>query len=376
MPLVDSGVEFIREVLVRGPIARSELSQTLGLSASSLTRIARPLIDKGLLVELDDARDGSMGRPTRPLVVAPGAGRVVGVKLTGDRAHLCLADMGANEIARADEVLVSAEPVAVVEQLDALIRSLVEGEMGAPLRGVGVCLGGKVSDDGVVLRAPFLGWRNVPLARLLRDAVGVPIVLENDVVALTEAEYLVGSARGVSNFALITIGVGVGYGVVTHDRVIRSPDTGLGLAGHIPLDPSGPICPDGHRGCARAMLSMESMCIQASVALGRPVEYDELLTLSVTGDAAAAAIVEAAAASLGRLIAISANMSMHNTVVLSGDGVGLWDVAEATIRSAAMELRDPEARPLTIIVDSTGFESWARGAAAIAIERSLIRSAY
>lgn len=374
MSQVNSGVEVIREVLVRGPIARSELSSVLGLSAPSLTRIARPYIDSGLLIELEESRDGSMGRPTRPLVVSPDIGRVIGVKITGDHVHLTLTNMRAHEVAQADEPIESSDPQALAQQIGHLVRQL-SAQSEHPVLHVGICLGGSVSNDGHVLRAPFLGWRDVPLGKMLEQEIGLPVTLENDVVALAKAEYLVGAARGIPNFSLITIGVGIGYGLVIHGQAVKSADTGLGLGGHVTLDTSGPFCPYGHRGCARAMLSIDSLRGQARVALGRDVSYEELLALAAEGDVVATAIVEAAASALGQLIFLSTSLIMHPTVVLSGDGIGLWDVAEETIRAAATAQRDPDASPLHIVVDKSGFEAWARGAAAVAIEHSLAKLA-
>lgn len=374
MSQVNSGVEVIREVLVRGPIARSELSSVLGLSAPSLTRIARPYIDSGLLIELEESRDGSMGRPTRPLVVSPDIGRVIGVKITGDHVHLALTDMRAQEVAQADAPIESSNPKDVAQLISQLVHKLAE-QSAHPVLHVGVCLGGSVSDDGSVFRAPFLGWRNVPLGTMLEESIGLPVTLENDVVALAKAEYLVGAARGIPNFSLITIGVGIGYGLVIHGQAVKSTDTGLGLGGHVPVDPSGPFCPYGHRGCARAMLSIDSLRGQARVALGRDVSYEELLALATEGNTAASAIVRSAASALGQLISLSASLIMHPTVVLSGDGIGLWDIAEETIRTTATAQRDPDASPLNLIVDKSGFEAWARGAAAVAIEHSLAQLA-
>lgn len=134
--MADSGVELIREVLVHGPIARSELSVTLGLSASSLTRIARPYLANGLLIERGEMRDGSMGRPTKPLEIAANAGRVVGVKLTGERAHLVLVDLQANELVRRDEQLVSTDPESVATQVSQLARQMQFADGGSKLLGL------------------------------------------------------------------------------------------------------------------------------------------------------------------------------------------------------------------------------------------------
>ena len=374
MAQVNSGIEVIREVLVRGPIARSELSSVLGLSAPSLTRIARPYIDSGLLVELEESRDGSMGRPTRPLIVSADIGRVIGVKITGDHIHLVLTDMRADEVALAEAPLESSHPEDVAQQIGQLVRHLAE-QSEHPVLHVGVCLGGSVSDDGRVLRAPFLGWREVPFGEMLERSVGLPVTLENDVVALAKAEYLVGVARGIPDFSLITIGAGIGYGLVIHGRAVKSADSGLGLGGHVIVDPSGPFCSYGHRGCARAMLSIDSICAQGQVALARDVSYTELLELAAAGEPAPRAIVETAATALGQFIFLSTSLIMHPTVVLSGDGIGLWEVAENTVRTAASAQRDPDASPLNIIVDTSGFEAWARGAAAVAIEHSLAQLA-
>ena len=113
-------------------------------------------------------------------------------------------------------------------------------------------------------------------------ADGLPVVVENDVVALTEAERWFGLGRGIDDFAVVTTGAGVGYGLVIHGRQVITRDTGLGLGGHFPLDPTGPICADGHRGCSTAMLSTTSMCASAAVGLGRLVSYEELLALGGT----------------------------------------------------------------------------------------------
>jgi len=123
------------------------------------------------------------------------------------------------------------------------------------------------------------------------------------------------------------------------------------------------------------MLSIDSICAQGRVALGRDISYKELLALATAGEPAPQAIIESAASALGRLIFLSTSLIMHPTVVLSGDGIALWDVAESTVRAAANVQRDPDASPLNIIVDKSGFEAWARGAAAVAIEHSLAQLA-
>lgn len=370
--LGESARDLAREVLIHGPISRAELGRRLGLSPASLTRLSKPFLDRGLFVEAPDLVQGATGRPARPLDVAVDARRIVGVKLSGDAAHGVLTDLRASALALDSRPLPGHDPAEVVAVLAELVAAL-RADAGIELAGVGVSVGGNVADQRVVTRAPFLGWRDVALADLLEARVGVPVDVENDVTALTTAEQWFGPARAEDAFAVVTIGAGVGYGLVMHDRVVTTPDTGLGLGGHLPLDPSGPRCMDGHRGCATAMLSIPSICAQVGIALGREVGYDEVLELAASHHPLARSVTDAAGRALGRMMAFSANLAMVDTIVLSGEGVGLWEVAGETALAALAADRDPEATEVVVHVDDAGFDSWARGAAAVAIQGGLAR---
>ncbi|MDR1799373.1 MAG: ROK family transcriptional regulator [Bifidobacteriaceae bacterium] len=379
--LSDSGKELAKEVLVHGPITRTELGSRLRLSPASLTRLSKPLLDAGFLVELDEAPGPAPGRPARPLDIRPGMGRFLGVKLTGDVAHGVVTDLRAGVTGQLQRHLTSREPEAVAKLIAGVAHDLgvvppARGGAPAPaLFGVGICLGGMVRRARQVVRAPFLGWQGVPLADLVEEASGLPAVVANDVVALSAAHHWFGLAKGETDFAVITTGAGVGYGLVTRGRVIDTAEAGIGLAGHLPLDDNGPACPEGwqHRGCAMSILASGPMVARAERELGRKVDYDQLLTLAVAGEAVAAQIVGDAARALGRLIALAANLTLRPLVVLGGEGMGLWDVAAPQIRAAAESWRQAEAEPLRIMVDATGFVSWARGAAALAIQESVGR---
>ncbi|KZE92027.1 N-acetylglucosamine repressor [Agromyces sp. NDB4Y10] len=370
-----SARELARQVLIHGPISRADLGRRLGLSPASLTRLSKPFLDRGLFVEAPDLVQGATGRPARPLDVRADARRFVGVKLSGDAAHAVLTDLRATAVAREERALDRHDPRAVVGVIGDLVETLLaaEGPDLPRVSGLGVSVGGNVADQRVVTRAPFLGWRDVALADLLEARLGLPVDVENDVTALTTAEQWFGPARGRDAFAVVTVGAGVGYGLVMHDRVVTTPDTGLGLGGHLPLDPSGPLCVDGHRGCSTAMLSIPSICAQVGIALGREIGYDEVIELAAARHPLARSVTDAAGRSLGRMMGYIANLAMVDAIVLSGEGVGLWSVAGDTALAALAADRDPEASEVVVHVDDTGFDPWARGAAAVAIQGALAR---
>lgn len=367
--VVSSGEAAVaRAVLIHGPLSRSALTSRLDLSPASLTRLAKPLIDGGFLVELNDLADGSVGRPSKPLDIAPHAGHFVGIKLTGDHLYAVSTGMRADPVAWNDDALASHDPSAVIDEM---VRG-IERLQVSNLSGIGVSLGG-FTRDGVVKHAPFLGWHDVDLAGLLSAKAGVPVTVENDVVALAEAERWFGMGKNLPGFAIITLGVGVGYGLVVDGQAVRTIDAGVGTGGHIPLSATGPVCPDGHRGCARALLTSGAIAGQVSAALQRPVTYDEVLLMASAGEPAARTVVDAAGDALGRYIALAANLTLQPSVILAGEGIGIYDLVADRVAAVLEFERDPHAEPVAIHVDRSGFDAWARGAAVVAIQSAITR---
>lgn len=358
------------EVLINGPISRSEIARRLDLSPGSLTRLSTPLLEAGLLVEVEERVDRRAGRPSKPLDVVADSRHFIGMKLTGNGVLGVTTDLRANVIATAAAGLASRAPEAVAAVLAQLARQLAESAPSVTALGVGI--GGLVSDHAVVASAPFLEWNDVPLGAMLEEATGIPTVIENDVAAFTEAEHWFGAGRGLDRFAVLTLGAGIGYGLVVHDQLVVDQDSGIGLVGHWPIDPFGPLCPAGHRGCARSMLTQAAITQAVSTALGREIGYDEALDLALAGEPAARRVVDDAGRGLGRMIAAIANLAVPERVILGGEGVRLVDAAEEAIHRGIAEDRDPRTHKLDLVTTPGDDTEWCRGAAVIAIQRYVL----
>jgi predicted NBD/HSP70 family sugar kinase len=360
-----------REVLLHGPMPRIELARRLRLSPASLTRLTKPLIDSGVFVESAATFDGRNGRPAQPLDVATGLRHFVGVELRHDGIHGALTNWRAELVAAAHVQPTDLEPDTVVTAIAALVTALSDRvpAAGGPVVGLGISIGGLVPDQDVVVRAPFLRWAApVALGSLLREATGLPTVVDNDLLALAKAEHWFGVAKGCSHFALITIGVGVGYALVVHGQTVETPDAGVGIIGHFPLDRYGPACEAGHRGCAQAFLSSTNIAARASAGRARAVTYDEALDLAAAGDGPASTIVSESAQALGRLVAAAAGLTMTPTVVLSGEGVRLAEIGWSAFNSALNADREAFASTLDLRITAIDYDKWARGAATAAIQ--------
>ncbi|MGW4112997.1 ROK family protein [Actinosynnema sp. NPDC004786] len=144
------------------------------------------------------------------------------------------------------------------------------------------------------------------------------------------------------------------------------------MLGHFPVDPVGPICPEGHRGCVKALLTTDGIQSQAALTLGRPVTYDEVLDLAEEGNAVADQIVGRAAHAFGTLIAAVANIAQPERIILTGEGIRLAQVAEARVRATIAQSRHAEASPIDLRFINDDPTLWARGAAAVAIQRTVL----
>lgn len=366
--------DVLLELLVHGPMPRSELADRLGLSRPTMTRLTRGLVEAGVLVEAETELRTALGRPSELLRVVPGAGHFLGVKLTGDHLYAVVTDLTATVVDAVDEPLVSRDvPVVVAQVADATARLR---RSHPRVMGLGVTLGGSLRrDDGpaVVVESGFLRWADVPLERLLVDATGLPTVVENDVQALTAAEHWFGAGAGLDSLAVVTVGAGIGCGLVVHGRLVQGAHGRPGQLGHVLVDPAGPPCDAGHHGCAAAYLMTDAIVSALATPSGERPTSDEALVRARAGDPAAVEALDRAGYALGVVVGTVANVVDPQKVVLTGEGLPLYEVATARFRDGlAATCADPDR--LVVDVQPFDFGEWARSAAALAI-RSVVQGA-
>ncbi|MER6282718.1 ROK family transcriptional regulator [Streptomyces sviceus] len=357
------------EVLVHGPLSRTELARRLDLSAGSLTRLTKPLIESGLLIEVPEAgtpAEVRQGRPSQPLDVVAESRSFIGFKITEDMVYGVVTTLRSEIVARHDRPLVSHDPAEVADLLAEMTRELARAY--PRLAGIGIGVGGFVQERAVVGESPFLHWRDVPLGELVEERTGLPVVVENDVAALVEAETWFGAGRGLDRFVVLTIGAGIGYGLVLGGRRVPYAEEDRGFGRHWIIDPNGPLTPDGNRGSAVSLLTIPNIRYQVQAATGRDHGYEEILALAAAGDPMPARVIEEAGRALGVLVAQIANFAMPQKIMLAGEGVGLMDVAGKTVEDAIRSHRHPLAAPIDLETRVSDFHDWARGAAVLAIQ--------
>ncbi|MEV4229785.1 ROK family transcriptional regulator [Streptomyces bobili] len=364
-------------LLSHGPLTRLEMARRAGLSPAAVTKAVRPLIASGYLVEEADAGGEAdvrraLGRPATLVRVDGGRALFIGLKLTGDEIIGVLTDLCCRILLARRVPLADRGPDAVLDATTDLVRELLTEADGYGVRvaGLGVAVSGDVDRaEGVVRYSPFLDWRDVPLAALVAAGTGLPVTVDNDVRALTVAEQWFGAGVGLSDFAVVTVGAGIGCGLVVHGRVVAGAHGVAGEIGHVTVDADGPPCHCGNRGCLEAVASDGAILARIRETGGTEVTGTaEAVERARQGDTGAREAYARAGNAIGRGIATVANLLGPARVIISGEGLAAYDLFAEQIREAFQAAAFGSAAQCDVRTRPLPFEEWARGAAATAIQ--------
>ena len=370
----------LNTIKAHGPIGRAEIARSTGLSPATVTAITAELIADGLVLE-QSAGESSGGRPPILLVINPRGGYVIGIKLTEDKAVCALTDLDATILAKSSVKLSGHDPKDVVNDLSRMITQLMDEQHvhDKPLLGLGIGLAGIVDvEQGILRQSPIYGygWSNVPLRNMLERRLKVPVFIENDVNTLTLTEKWFGSGQGLDNFLTVTIGRGVGMGIVVNGQFYRGQGGGAGEFGHVVVNPDGPACACGKKGCLEAYIGDPGMVRMAQeyIAQGelpKPVDsVEQLLSLAQTGNGAAKEIYAFAGRILGQQIANLIDLFNPQRIIISGEGTRAGDLLFVPMNEAIRQNTMPGLyNEKTVQIDPWGDDAWARGAAGFVLHK-------
>lgn len=367
--------QLIREInqalvlgLVRSStrVSRVEIAKVTGLSPATVSGITARLIEHGLLRESATGESVGGRKPVLLELVAT-AGYCVGVKVTETEVIAVLTDLAASVVARDRRSLLLSDPEAVVEVIASSVEDLLPAAKGKPVHGIGVGLAGVIdSHNGVVHHATYSDWRDVPLGRLLEDRLDLPVTVDNDVNALVAIEQWFGAGRDISHFLVISIGRGVGLGMVLNGELYRGAKGGAGEFGHVKIAFPGEQCDCGSSGCLESEVSDQAIARIVSKGVGREINVGEAAGLARDGNQVALEAFEDAAEVLGVATANLVNVLDPELIVISGEGTRAADLVrdpfERSLRAHCFAaLRDD----FKVVIEEWDEEAWARGAASL-----------
>jgi glucokinase-like ROK family protein len=378
----------LKMVYTQAPMSRAKLALMIGLNKSTISSLVQDLLDRGLIREAGMDSNGA-GRPATLLEVNAGAGSVIAAELGVDFVGVAVADFTGDVLWRRR---VDADPAESQDGTLRATRELIEQalqvcrERDMRVLGISFAIPGTVDlEQGVILFAPNLNWRNVPLREIF-SFTGTKVYLENDANAAAVAEHLFGEAQNLRDFVFVFGGVGLGGGLYLNDQLYRGKGGYAGEIGHTPIraDSDQVECHCGNVGCWETYSSQESILrrVQARLDAGREsaiesetAEGEHRLSMAAITEAAGAgdpvaleALAEAGAA-MGSGFAGLANILNPQKIVLGGPVSIAGDYLMPSIREGVTtQAMSGIAEQTQISISTFGTDASLIGAAAVVID--------
>ncbi|WTL23016.1 ROK family protein [Streptomyces sp. NBC_01506] len=304
----------IETVRLSGTITRGEIAHRTGLTQQSVSRIARSLLDRGILIE-DAQLRATSGKPRTPVRLRGAAAHALGIHIDPELLTAVVIDLdGAIVCTRTRSVSADTDPAEFVERVAALGRETL-AEAGGAVRpegflGIGVAVPGPVDiASGTVLGPPLMSaWGDLPLLYLLKDHFPCPVIMEKDSTAAAAGERWIGRDRRARDFAYLYLGTGVGTGLYLNGDIYRGVSSNAGefgqlcaiALGRVDKDGRPEILPECNPPVSVPDLAARGGLRPAATTSGSTAAYLAVGRAAAAGDRAATAAVREVARAVGR----------------------------------------------------------------------------
>jgi predicted NBD/HSP70 family sugar kinase len=385
-------LSFLRD---HGPRPRAGIAASTGLHKATVSSLIDELLERRLVMETGLAHSGVAGRPGRVVALDGASVGALGLEINVDYIAVHGTDLASRVLVerRISFDAMGSGPDRCLSMLTEVARQAITemAAAGATVVGVSVAVPGLIDvGRGVVVYAPNLGWRHVPVAtRLaaelrahlpgsLRD-VDLPVLVGNDANLAAVAEYRSGVAAGTADLVYLTGEVGVGGGVIVDGNLLRGADGFSGEVGHLPVDPSGRLCGCGRTGCwetkvglaelIRAVTPDSAYGLDAGPVRDPEERLAEVQARLAAGDQAALDAVAHVGRWLGLGGAILVNLFNPRVIVLGGYFATLGEllIPAAEAELVRLVVAGSQAR-CRFVASDLGFTAASRGAAGVIVD--------
>jgi len=327
-------------IRTRQPISRADLARVSGMQRSTISLIVEGLMEENWVLE---GPTGRLPRGRRPTFLHLNDERVIiGVDIRPVQTTVAVADVN-GKFTSQEAMPTPADPKLAISALIERIESIVRSSKKKKIEGVGISLPGRFSQSSdLLVFAPNLKWRNVDLRTPITKATGLEVVQENAANACVLASVWFDRIEPCRNLVVVTVSEGLGAGILINGQLARGLDGMAGEFGHVPLDPEGPLCSCGSRGCWEVFGSNRAAVryyLESSSHNGGP-SFQDLLSLADQGDARAAKALDTMAHYLGRgMRMIVAGLAPERIIVI-GELTRSWHrfgpVIQAEVQSQVL----------------------------------------
>lgn len=265
----------------------------------------------------------------------------IGIDLGATRLKMALVnERGKVSFRREADTPSNVTKLIIVRSIVANVKELIKdsGAGKKNIRGVGIGVPGPVdSDKGVVRYFPNIkGWQGVPLKAILQRRLGLKVALDNDVNAMTLAEHRFGSGKGARNLICLTLGTGVGGGIIINGEIYRGSTMCAGEIGHVPINEKGPRCNCRGIACLERYIGNRYILYISKKEFGKDMTLEGLTALARKGNKKARSMWEDVARKLGTALTGVVNLLNPDMIVIGG---GVSNAGELILRPLRNELK-------------------------------------
>jgi glucokinase len=311
--------------------------------------------------------------------------RTIGVDMGGTKLLAGAVDLGLDVHHRAQRTLTGLDQSALLDiAVDAVneTRESADGEVDAVGFGIPSLIDQRTGIAVIAVNLPLI---DIPFADVMAERLGLPVFVDNDANVATLAEHRAGAAQGASEVLLLTIGTGIGGGLVLRNEVYRGAIGAAGELGHVVIDMDGPPCQGNcpNRGCVESLASGTALAREArrvareqpesglgrAQRAGRELAGPLVTELAHDGDRAAIEVLELIGTRLGVALASLTNIFNPQVIVIGGGVIGAGDLLLEPARAELLRRALPPSRGLVKVVPARfGVEAGMIGAAALAFD--------
>jgi predicted NBD/HSP70 family sugar kinase len=377
----------LQHIAANGPVSRARIAQATSLTKATVSSLVDDLVGARLVTELGPEARGEIGRPGSALALNPAGFVGVGLEINVDYRTVCVSDLlgGVRYLRTRPRDNRGQAATRVLGRASRMARTAMEAAEaeGLTVAGLAVAVPGLVeTGQGLLRLAPNLDWHDVPVGEALagrfppRDP---PVMVDNEANLAALGELWFGGHDGLGDFVHISGEIGVGGGIVVGGRLFRGVRGFAGEVGHVTVQPDGPRCRCGARGCLEQVAGQEAILRAAGLtgsvgtSLGQPRgSVAELLARARGGEPRTLRAVEAAGRALGLGVSAMVNVVDPGTVVLGG----LYASLAPWLREPLLEeLRERAIThswsPVRVLASRLGPDAAVRGAAGAVVREVL-----
>jgi predicted NBD/HSP70 family sugar kinase len=320
-------------IRTRNLISRADLARLSGLQRSTISLIVEQLMQENWVRE---GPTGRLPRGRRPTFLRLNDERVIiGVDVRPIQTTIVTSDVN-GKFTNKESIRTPSEPERAVAQLVERIQEAVRQCDGKKIEGIGISVPGRVDhpSDRLIF-APNLPWGEVDLRTPIADATGLPVQLENAANACVLAAVWFDQVEPCANLVVVTVSEGIGTGMLMGGRLLRGVNGMAGEFGHVPLDPNGPACGCGSRGCWEVFGSNRAALRYYSDSGNsrEDLTFIDLLDLANAGDTHAIDAIDRMAKYLGRGMRMLVAGLAPERIIVVGDLTRSWARFEPTLRA-------------------------------------------